>query len=353
MSLPVATAGFPLLSVLIFSPLAAAVIAARIRHEGWVRVWTLAFTTVAALLSLKLYTGFDSGSADFQFVEHVAWIPRLKIDLRGRSRRDQSPARAAHDPSCPLCVLASWSYIKTRVKEFMICLLLMETAMIGVFCALDFILFFIFWEAMLIPMALMIGVWGGPRGFTLRSSSSSTRWQARFSARGPDRPASADRQLLPPRPDGPPVRPGLPKLDLCRVLHLVRNQGADVPVSHVAACGPRRSAHGRQRAPGQRAAENGRLRLPAVCLPITPHAVHIFAPYVLGLSVVAILYGGFAALAQTDLKKLVAYSSVGHMGFATLGIFVLNTRGHGRLHLRHDQPWRHDGSALHRGRHPL
>ena len=87
------------------------------------------------------------------------------------------------------------------------------------------------------------------------------------------------------------------------------------------------------------------------CLPITPYATHVFAPYVLWLSVAAILYGGFAALAQTDLKKLVAYSSVGHMGFATLGIFALNTRGHRGRHPRDDQPRRHHGRAVHRRRH--
>jgi len=84
----------------------------------------------------------------------------------------------------PLCVLCSWSYIKTRVREFMICLLIMETAMIGVFCALDFVLFFVFWEAMLIPMAMLIGVWGGPRKIYAALSSSSTRWRLGLPAGG-------------------------------------------------------------------------------------------------------------------------------------------------------------------------
>ena len=229
----------------------------------------------------------------------------------------------------PLCVLASWSYIKTRVREFMICLLIMETAMIGVFCALDSILFFVFWEAMLIPMALLIGVWGGPRRiyaslkfFIYTMAGSVFLLVALIALR------LHDRHLPHPRPDGPAVRSRLPVLDLRGVLHLLRDQGADVPVPHVAARGPRRGAHGRQRAARQHPPQDGHVRLPAV-LPADHALRHRTSSRraILWLSVAAILYGGFAALAQTDLKKLVAYSSVGHMGFATLGIFALNARG--------------------------
>ena len=328
MSLPVATAGFPLLSVLIFSPLAAAVIAARIRHEGWVRVWTLAFTTVAALLSLKLYTGFDSGSADFQFVEHVAWIPRLKITYVVGVDGISLLLVLLTTLLAPLCVLASWSYIKTRVREFMICLLLMETAMIGVFCALDFILFFTFWEAMLIPMALMIGVWGGPRRiyaslkfFIYTMSGSVFMLVALIALR-----LQTGSFYLPDLMG----RPYDPVFQNWIFAAFFISFAIKVPMFPFHTWLP--AAHVEAPTAGSVLLASVLLKMGAygflrLCLPITPHAVHIFAPYVLGLSVVAILYGGFAALAQTDLKKLVAYSSVGHMGFATLGIFVLNTRG--------------------------
>ena len=99
----------------------------------------------------------------FQFTESAAWIPALKINYAVGIDGISLLLVLLTTLIMPLCVLASWRYIQTRVKEFMICLLIMETAMVGVFCALDFVLFFVFWEAMLIPMALLIGVWGGPR----------------------------------------------------------------------------------------------------------------------------------------------------------------------------------------------
>ncbi|MFA5058372.1 MAG: NADH-quinone oxidoreductase subunit M, partial [Opitutaceae bacterium] len=163
MTSPATTAGFPLLSVLIFAPLLAAAVTALVRDERILRWWTLASTTVIALLSLQLWGGFDPTTAGFQFVEHAAWISGLRINYTVGLDGISLLLVLLTTLIAPLCVLASWSYIKTRLKEFMLCLLVMETAMVGVFCALDSILFFVFWEAMLIPMALLIGVWGGPR----------------------------------------------------------------------------------------------------------------------------------------------------------------------------------------------
>ena len=282
---------FPLLSVLIFSPLIAAAIAAFIRNENLLRWWTLAFTSAAAVFSLELYRRFDSTIATFQSVELARWIPALKIDYAVGIDGISLLLVLLTTLIMPLCVLASWRYIQTRVKEFMICLLVMETAMVGVFCALDFVLFFMFWEAMLIPMALLIGIWGGPRKiyaslkFFIYTMSGSIfllvaiialRWQVgSFSI--PDMMAEA---------------PTAGSVLLASVLLKMGTYGF--------------------------------LRF---SLPITPDATHLFTPYVLSLSVVAIIYGGFTALAQTDLKKLVAYSSVAHMGFATLGIFTMNSWG--------------------------
>ena len=157
------TESFPILSVLIFSPLAAAAVAAFIRSERLLRWWTLLFTSFAAILSLPLYFGFDPTTAAFQFQEHARWIPALKIGYAVGIDGISLLLVLLTTLVMPLCVLASWRHIQTRVREFMLCLLVMETAMVGVFCAMDFVLFFVFWEAMLIPMALLIGVWGGPR----------------------------------------------------------------------------------------------------------------------------------------------------------------------------------------------
>ena len=151
------------LSLLIFSPLLAAGVAAFIRSETWLRWWTLLFTSAVAAYSLPLYWHFDATSANFQFPQDVAWIPVLSVRYAVGVDGISLLLVLLTTLVMPLCVLASWNYIKTRVKEFMICLLIMETAMIGVFCALDLVLFFCFWEAMLIPMALLIGIWGGPR----------------------------------------------------------------------------------------------------------------------------------------------------------------------------------------------
>jgi NADH-quinone oxidoreductase subunit M len=163
MTLSRITEGLPFLSVLIFSPLVAAAGLALIPGERLQRWWTLAATTVIAVLSLPLFWRFNPDTAAFQFVEHRAWIPGLKIEYSLGVDGISLLLVLLTTLIMPLCVLASWRYITTRVREFMICLLVMETAMIGVFCALDAILFFVFWEAMLIPMALLIGVWGGPR----------------------------------------------------------------------------------------------------------------------------------------------------------------------------------------------
>src|SRR5208337_4841455 len=145
------------------SPLLAAAVAAFLRNERLLRWWTLAFTTTVALFSLQLYWRFDLKTEHFQFLDFARWIPALGINYAVGVDGISLLLVLLTTLIMPLCVLASWRYIQTRVKEFMICLLIMETAMVGVFCALDFVLFYVFWEAMLIPMALLIGVWGGPR----------------------------------------------------------------------------------------------------------------------------------------------------------------------------------------------
>jgi len=157
------SAGFPYLSVLIFSPLVAVAVLLFLRDERLMRWWTLLFSTALAVFAACLYPLFDVGTARFQFVEHAAWIPLFQINYTLGVDGISILMVWLTVFIMPLCVLASWNYIRTRVKEFMVAMLLMETTMVGVFCALDTILFFVFWEAMLIPMALMIGVWGGPR----------------------------------------------------------------------------------------------------------------------------------------------------------------------------------------------
>ena len=328
MNPPGSTEGLPLLSILIFAPLAVAAVAALIRNERWLRWWTLAGTTAIALFSLRLWTGFTAGTADFQFVESAAWIPGLKINYTVGIDGISLLLVLLTTLISPLCILCSWSYIKTRVKEFMLCLLIMESAMIGVFCALDSILFFVFWEAMLIPMALLIGVWGGPRRiyaslkfFIYTMSGSIFLLVALIALR-----LHAGTFHLPDLMG----RPYDPVFQCWIFAAFFISFAIKVPMFPFHTWLP--AAHVEAPTAGSVLLASILLKMGAYgflrfSLPITPYATHVFAPWILWLSVAAILYGSFAALAQSDLKKLVAYSSVGHMGFATLGIFVLNTRG--------------------------
>jgi len=322
------TAGLPLLSVLIFSPLVAAAGAALIGNERVLRWWTLACTTVIALLSLPLWWRFNPDLATFQFAEDTEWIRSLGIRYSLGLDGFSLLLVLLTTLIMPLCVLASWNYIKVRVKEFMICLLIMETAMIGVFSALDAILFFIFWESMLIPMAVLIGVWGGPRKiyaslkfFIYTMAGSVMLLVALIALRLHTGSFSIPGMMEGNYPAG---------FQLWVFAAFFLSFAIKVPMFPFHTWLP--AAHVEAPTAGSVLLASVLLKMGTYgflrfCLPITPHATHVFAPWILGLSVVAILYGGFTALAQSDLKKLVAYSSVGHMGFATLGIFALNVNG--------------------------
>ena len=320
--------GTPILSVLIFSPLVAAVIAAFLPRERALRWWTLLFTLALALFSLVLYFKFDPGTAKFQFVEQKPWVPWLKIQYVLGIDGISLLLVLLTTLVMPLCVLCSWRYIQQRVKEFMICLLIMESAMIGVFCALDFVLFFVFWEAMLIPMALLIGIWGGPRRiyaslkFFIYTMAGSVLLLVAIIALFLQAGTFYIPDLM--------GRNFGHTFQIWVFLAFALSFAIKVPMFPFHTWLP--AAHVEAPTAGSvllasillKMGTYGFLRF---CLPITPYAAHFFMPWMLGLSVAAIVYGGLTALAQNDLKKLVAYSSVAHMGFATLGIFVLNKAG--------------------------
>jgi len=322
------TADLPLLSVLIFSPLVAAVGAALIGNERVLRWWTLVCTTVIALFSLPLWWRFNPDLATFQFSENAEWIRSLGIRYSVGLDGISLLLVLLTTLIMPLCVLASWNYIKVRVREFMICLLVMEAAMIGVFSALDAILFFIFWESMLIPMAILIGVWGGQRKiyaslkfFIYTMAGSVMLLVALIALRLQTGSFSIPGMMAGNYPAG---------FQLWVFAAFFLSFAIKVPMFPFHTWLP--AAHVEAPTAGSVILASVLLKMGTYgflrfCLPITPHATHVFAPWILGLSVVAILYGGFTALAQSDMKKLVAYSSVGHMGFATLGIFALNVNG--------------------------
>jgi NADH-quinone oxidoreductase subunit M len=326
--LPPTSPGVPFLTVLIFSPVAAAVVLGCLRSERAQRWWAFSFTTAAALFSLLMLPRFNPDTAAFQFTEHATWIPTLQIHYTLGVDGISLLLVLLTTLITPLCVLASWNYIQKRIKEFLIALLLMETTMIGVFCALDTILFFVFWEAMLIPMALLIGIWGGPRRvyaslkfFIYTMAGSVFLLVALIALRL--QTGSFDLVATMGHPFSPVFQgwvfaaffisfaikvPMFPFHTWLPAAHVEAPTAGSVLLASILL----------------KMGTYGFLRF---ALPITPLAAHAAGPAIMWLSVAAILYGGFAALAQTDLKKLVAYSSVSHMGFATLGIFALNAGG--------------------------
>jgi len=322
--------GFPLLSWLIFLPLAGAVVGMFLPSDSAARFWALSVTTVCALLSIPLYTGFDPASAKFQFAEHHAWIPMWDINYTLGVDGISLLLILMTTMIIPFCVLASWRYIAKRVQAFMVCLLVMESAMIGVFAALDFVLFYILWEAMLIPMYLIIGIWGGPRKvyasikFFIYTLAGSVMLLVSIIAL---------YLTSEPHTFSIPMLMGGEYSSTFQILVFLAFFLAfaiKVPMFPFHTWLP--AAHVEAPTAGSvilasillKMGTYGFLRF---CLPITPLATLTLMPYVLWLSVIGILYGGFTALAQKDMKKLIAYSSVGHMGFVTLGIFALNTNG--------------------------
>jgi NADH-quinone oxidoreductase subunit M len=316
------------LSVLIFSPLVAALIAAFIPSDRAQRWWALIFTLAAAAFSFPLYSRFNIGTAAYQFVEDTSWISALNIRYTVGIDGISLLLVLLTTFIMPLCVLCSWRYITTRVRQFMISMLVMESAMIGVFCAQDLVLFFVFWEAMLIPMALLIAVWGGPRKiyaafkFFIYTMAGSIMLLVAIVALYLKTGTFHIPDLM-----GRNFSTGFQ----CWIfLAFALSFAIKVPMFPFHTWLP--AAHVEAPTAGSVILASVLLKMGTYgflrfCLPITPEATHIFMPYVLGLSVIAITYGGIAALAQSDLKKLVAYSSVSHMGFATLGIFVLNQQG--------------------------
>jgi len=316
------------LTILIFSPLVAAAAAVFIKKENLMRWWTLAFTSAAALFSLPLYFRFDPSSAAFQFRQTLSWIPAFKIQYAVGIDGISLLLILLTTLVMPLCVLASWRYIQTRVKEFMICLLIMETAMVGVFCALDLILFFCFWEAMLIPMALLIGIWGGPRKiyaalkFFIYTMSGSVFLLVAIIALYLKVGSFSIPEIM--------GQSFSQQFQFWVFLAFFISFAIKVPMFPFHTWLP--AAHVEAPTAGSVLLASVLLKMGTYgflrfSLPMTPEATQFFTPYVLALSVIAIIYGGLTALAQTDLKKLIAYSSVAHMGFATVGIFALNKAG--------------------------
>jgi len=323
---------WPILSVVTFLPMAGALFimalrgddAVALRNIRWTALWT---TVVTFLVSLLIWLNFDPSKADFQFVEKSNWLAGTAFYHMGVDGISMLFVILTTF-LMPICILASW-HVEKRVREYMVAFLVLETLMIGVFCALDLVLFYLFFEAGLIPMFLIIGIWGGPRRvyasfkfflYTLLGSVLmllaiiAMYWQS----------GTTDISMLLNAPGFPPA------MQFWLWLAFFASFAVKMPMWPVHTWLP--DAH-------VEAPTAGSVILAAILLkmggygflrfsiPMFPDASHLFAPFVFTLSIVAIIYTSLVALMQEDMKKLIAYSSVAHMGFVTMGIFTMTRQG--------------------------
>jgi NADH-quinone oxidoreductase subunit M len=315
------------LTSLIFFPILASVLLVFIKDNLRVRQFTLIAGLIEILLALPLFTYKPQGDV-FQFVELVPWVPKWGLNYYLGIDGISLTMILLTVFLLPLCVLCSWTYIEKRVKEFHLCLLLMAAVCIGVFCALDFVLFYVFWEAMLVPMFLLIAVWGGPRRkyasvkFIIYTLAGSTLLLVAMIA-----------FYTQVKTFSIPVMMNHTysfKFQYWAFLAMALAFAIKVPMFPFHTWLP--AAHVEAPTAGSVVLASVLLKMGTYgflrfSLPLTPDASIYFAPLMIGVSIASILYGGFVALGQNDMKKLIAYSSVGHMGFVTLGIFVFNLRG--------------------------
>ena len=321
---------FPILSTLIFLPLVSSlfIFISRGQKNNNSAIYISLFSSLATfILSLFVWYSMDYASADFQFLEEQSWINdfiKFKLGIDGISILFIVLTTLI----TPICIISCINSVKDRVKEFLIAILILETFMIGVFCSLDLVVFYLFFEAGLIPMFLIIGVWGGPRRvysafkfflFTLLGSVlmlvaiiaiywitgttdvtqiyeikipkeyQNLLWLAFFSSFAVKMPMWPVHTWL---PDAHVEAPTAGSVILAAILLKMAGYGF--------------------------------LRF---SLPMFPLASEFFTPLIFTLSIIAIIYTSLVALMQEDMKKLIAYSSVAHMGYVTLGIFTFTKQG--------------------------
>jgi NADH-quinone oxidoreductase subunit M len=323
---------WPILSVTTFLPLVGALLVYAVRGEDeaakrnsrWIALWT---TLITFAVSLILVARFDPSVADFQFVEKSNWLAAgitYHMGVDGISL----PFVILTTALMPFCIIASWNAIQNRVREYMMAFLILETLMVGTFSALDLVLFYLFFEGGLIPMFLIIGVWGGPRRvyasfkfflYTLLGSVlmllaiMALYWNGN----------TTDIPTL--------MHTAVPRsLQTWAWLAFFASFAVKMPMWPVHTWLP--DAHVEAPTAGSvilaaillKMGGYGFLRF---SLPMFPLASHDFAPLIFTLSVIAIVYTSLVALMQEDMKKLIAYSSVAHMGFVTMGIFAGTIQG--------------------------
>src|SRR5712664_2934906 len=323
---------WPILSVVTFLPVFGTLLiyisrgddeAAR-RNARWIALWT---TLITFGVSLILVWRFDPAQPDFQFVEKASWLASgitYHMGVDGISL----PFVILTTALMPFCIVASWKSVQVRVREYMMAFLILETLMVGTFSALDLVVFYLFFEGGLIPMFLIIGVWGGPRRvyasfkFFLYTLLGSVLMLLAIMLIFYDAATTEIPTLM---------HTGVPRnLHTWAWLAFFASFAVKMPMWPVHTWLP--DAHVEAPTAGSvilaaillKMGGYGFLRF---SLPMFPAASHYFTPLVFALSVIAVVYTSLVAFRQTDMKKLVAYSSVAHMGFVTMGIFSGNAVG--------------------------
>ena len=323
---------WPILSITTFLPLVGALFLVLLNGENeagkrnarWVALWT---TVLTFAVSLMMVARFDGASAEFQFVEKQPWLAgaiTYHMGVDGIS----FPFVILTTALMPICIIASWTSIQLRVKEYMIAFLALETLMIGTFSSLDLVLFYLFFEGGLIPMFLIIGVWGGPRRvyaslkFFLYTLLGSVLMllaiMAMYWAAGTTDIVTLLKFKF------------THNLQVWAWFAFLASFAVKMPMWPVHTWLP--DAHVEAPTAGSvilaaillKMGGYGFLRF---SLPMFPEASVEFAPLIFALSVIGIIYTSLVAMMQEDVKKLIAYSSVAHMGFVTMGIFAMTTQG--------------------------
>ncbi|WP_428483361.1 NADH-quinone oxidoreductase subunit M [Rhodopila sp.] len=326
-------AGFPILSLITWLPLAGCLVIMMVRGDEatvasnarWTALWT---SLLVLVLSLVLWVRFDPAEPGFQFNESIAWLPEFKVGYRMGVDGISVLFVLLSTLLTPICILSAWDAIHTRVREFMLSFLILETMMVGMFCATDFVLFYMFFEGVLIPMYLIIGVWGGPRRvyaavkfflFTLTGSVLMLlALVAMWLQAGTTDITTLMHTIFPTH------------MQTWLFLALLASFAVKVPMWPVHTWLP--DAHVEAPTAGSVILAGVLLKMGAYgflrfSVPMLPQASAAFAPLMFALSVMAVIYTSLVALAQTDMKKLIAYSSVAHMGVVTIGIFTFNVQG--------------------------
>ncbi len=326
---------FPYLSTITFIPLVGALVLMAMgrRNVGLIRGWTLAVSAVNFVISLALWARFDPAVGGMQFVERKSWIASLGIQYFVGIDGISLWLVLLTTFLTVICVVSSWG-VEKQVKEYMLFFLVLETGMLGALISLDLILFYIFWEAMLIPMYFLIGVWGGTDriyaavkffiytmvGSLLMLVAILVLYFLNIKA---GNPATFDLLQLYQLPIAPNVQFWM-FAAFCLAFAI------KVPMWPLHTWLP--DAHTQAPTAGSvilagvllKMGTYGFLRF---AMPLFPNAAQTWAPFMMGIAVIGIIYGALVAMVQTDVKKLVAYSSVSHLGYVMLGLFALNAQG--------------------------